>query len=473
MLFNSYEFLLVFLPLFLLGMVVAGRTAVLAYAVLMSMLFYGYSSVWHLCVFVASVLFNWMIAPYVVRRGVLAAGIAANLGLLFWFKYAGFASRELQGIGFDVAELQIALPIAISFYTFQQISFLVDTARSPQRPAPDFLTYATYVTFFPQLVAGPIVRFHEVAHRLRRRVPLKLSASGLRLGLAFVAVGLAKKVLIADTLAEFADAGFSSVDLLTVTDAWIAVLAFGLQIYFDFSAYSDIAIGLAFMVGIRLPDNFLRPYRATDIVAFWGRWHVTLSRFLRDYLYIPLGGNRRGPARTFVNLMVVMALGGLWHGANWTFLLWGLLHGFYLVVQWVWRALSPIRLPAGLGWLLTFTAVMLAWIPFRAESLQDAATIATTLVAFDVVVLPHNLAGLASLLGIDGAVQFQSGRLTSVFALVAVAGALLIALAMPGSKAIAVLASRHRLGAVYVGGLMSGVLVMLLEHPNVFIYFNF
>jgi len=477
MLFNSYPFLIGFLPAALLVMAVVPRfgpaTASLAAMLLLSAAFYAYSSVHFLGLLLGSILVNYALSVYVpARRWLVAAAVAFNLGLLGLFKYAGFFTREVAALGIPVAVVSLALPLAISFYTFKQISYVVDIG-SGRIKRPPLLRYAAYVSFFPHLIAGPIVRYSELAGRLARAVPFVVTGSGLRLGLVLLIIGLGKKVVLADRFAVIADAGFATVGTLSFLDAWTTVLAFSLQIYFDFSGYSDMAIGLARMFGIRLPDNFNRPYRAVDIAEFWHRWHMSLSRFLRDYFYIPLGGNRRSPGRTAVNLMVVMTIGGLWHGANWTFVVWGGLHGAYLVIHRIWRSCAPFRLPRPLAWLLTFVAVEAAWSFFRSADVREGAMLAGRLFRPDTIVLP---ARLETVLGhwpvfdrLSYGLLFIGGAIQWAYIVLGLA----VVLAMPTTKSLAV-ASRGRARWALPLGLLLGLCAILLrEKPHVFIYFNF
>jgi alginate O-acetyltransferase complex protein AlgI len=377
MLFNSFEFLGMFLPATLLA-VGAGerfrsRATSLAIVCLASALFYAIYSIWHLSLLCVMIVFNWWLAEYVAKgaKYALAVGVAVNLSVLLLFKYTAFAMRQLFGQDVSLPLWALTFPLAISFYTFHQISFLVDVSRK-RASQPDLLTYATYVLLFPQLIAGPIVRYSEVAFQLGRKIPVFIRSRFFRIGFVLLVLGLAKKVLIADELAPGVDAAFANSAGLSTVQAWQAALGFGFQIYFDFSGYTDMAIGMAHMMGLRFPRNFNSPYRATDISDFWRRWHITLSRFLRDYLYKPLGGNRRGLVRTLVNLIVVMLLGGLWHGANWTFVIWGGLHGLYLIIHRLWSQFSPVRLPTVLSGALTFVAVTIAWVFFRSPNFAVA-----------------------------------------------------------------------------------------------------
>jgi D-alanyl-lipoteichoic acid acyltransferase DltB (MBOAT superfamily) len=396
MLFNSHVFLFAFLPItWLVFRLLASQShtrLARGWLVVASLFFYGWWNPRYLPLILLSAAFNYVLARAmdgsqrapVARKGLLLLALAGNLGALGYFKYAGFfadAASQAIGAGFELAP--IVLPLAISFFTFQQIAYQVDVYRG-QPAESDWLDYALFVTFFPQLIAGPIVHHREMLPQFERPSSYLFRRSDVEIGLTIFAIGLFKKVVLADGVALHATVVFENVarggepDLLT---AWAAALAYTLQLYFDFSGYSDMAIGLGRLFGIRLPLNFDSPYRATSIIDFWRRWHMTLSRFLRDYLYIALGGNRRGPVRRYVNLMVTMLLGGLWHGAGWTFVVWGGLHGLYLLINHGFRALRGERgrAPGRVGtWLsrgLTFLAVVIGWVFFRADSLHSAVEV--------------------------------------------------------------------------------------------------
>ncbi len=391
MLFNSYEFIFVFLPLtWICWHWVAGRAGAGAgrrCLLAASLVFYGFGGPWLLGVLGGSLGFNFLTGRLLGRemlsarwrRLLLGMGVAGNLGLLGWFKYAGFfAANAGWLLGTEWTLAPIVLPLGISFYTFQQIGYLVDAYRGLTREYR-FVDYSLFVTFFPQLIAGPIVHHADLLPQFKATNQPAGTAAGFAEGLTLFTLGLAKKVLIADRLAGPAGKVFGAVGLgadVTCGDAWLGLLAYTFQIYFDFSGYSDMAVGLGRMFGVRLPFNFNSPYAAVSLADFWRRWHITLSNFIRDYLYIPLGGNRRGRPRTLCNLMVVMTLAGLWHGANWTFVVWGAAHGLVLAAgQWVRAAPEPdaaTRWRQGFGWLTTFTFVTLAWVLFRSDGLASA-----------------------------------------------------------------------------------------------------
>jgi alginate O-acetyltransferase complex protein AlgI len=309
------------------------------------------------------------------RRRWLVVSLVSNLGLLGYFKYANFFLDNLNGLlaplGRELPHLDILLPAGISFFTFKTLSYTIDVYRGALAPCVDLVDYAMFVTFFPELIAGPIVRASVFLPQLDR--PIGPTRARLVAGASLFLVGLTKKRLIADTAAVAADATFADPAAFSGPTLWLGVLAYTVQIYCDFSGYSDMAIGCSRMLGYDLPENFRMPYLSRDITEFWRRWHMTLSSWLRDYLYIPLGGNRRGAARTHLNLALTMLLGGLWHGASWGFVLWGALHGLALTVHRLWRRWMP-ALPGPLGWALTLAFVAIAWVPFRAPSLGAAAT---------------------------------------------------------------------------------------------------
>ena len=405
MLFNSYEFIFAFVPVTLIVFYLLGRwqqpRIAIAWLVGASLFFYGWWNPAYLGLIIGSILFNYSFG-LALSRGhnknkyfILVFGIAGNLGLLGYYKYANFFIDNinlLSGINFNVGT--IILPLAISFFTFQQITYLVDAYRGETREY-NFLHYCLFVTFFPQLIAGPIVHHKEMLPQFGKRSVYAFHHENFSVGITIFVIGLFKKVVIADGISVFATPVFSAAasgTTLTFFEAWSGTLAYSFQLYFDFSGYSDMAIGIARMVGIHLPLNFHSPYKATSIIEFWRRWHMTLSRFLRDYLYIPLGGNRKGPSRRYVNLFITMLLGGLWHGAGWTFVLWGGLHGLYLVINHAWEKIKKMlslefnsrswwsSIPAR---FLTFFAVAVGWVFFRAADFDSAISILHSMFAFD------------------------------------------------------------------------------------------
>ena len=405
MLFNSYVFILIFLPVALLIFSFTRRVLSLQIAigsvVVASLVYYAYWRAEYLVLLIGSVVVNYAMGRIVMARRVpmlwarrtgwqisdgtarllTFGGVVFNLALLGYYKYAGFFVTNMNdAFGFGLSVPATVLPIGISFFTFQQIAFLVDAYKNAVSDR-NGLHYAFFVTFFPQLIAGPIVHHSDVIPQLSR-LGERDRRTDFAVGLAIFVVGLAKKVVIADSLAVYADSGYGALSAgatLSLASAWVTVLAYSFQLYFDFSGYSDMAVGLARLFGVRLPVNFYSPYKATGIVDFWRRWHITLSRFLRDYLYVPLGGNRRGLSRRVWNVGLVMVLGGLWHGAGWTFVIWGLAHGAMIAVNQLWNLTAASRHPllfTTVGRMMcvtvTFLGVTLAWVPFRSADLAQA-----------------------------------------------------------------------------------------------------
>ncbi|MDR3536742.1 MAG: MBOAT family O-acyltransferase [Acetobacteraceae bacterium] len=411
MLFHTQPFILGFLPLCLAGFFLLGRIAgarwALRWLVAASLAFYAWWNPPFVLLLAGSIVVNYALGQRILAlaeagrmqaaRLWLTVGVGADLLLLGWFKYANFLLHTLAP---SAPALHVFLPLAISFFTFQQVMFLVDSVRR-DRQASGFLTYAAFIAFFPHLIAGPIVRPKDILPQLAAPDVAIPRGAALSAGLMLFLLGLVKKLVLADTFGGFADTGFDAAAhgaTLTLFEAWYAALAYALQIYFDFSGYSDMAIGLARMLNVRFPRNFDSPYQARSISDFWRRWHMTLSRFLRDYLYIPLGGNRAGERRRLLNLMLTMLLGGLWHGAAWSFVLWGGLHGLYLVVHSQWRR-TGWQLPALPAQALTLLAVILAWVPFRADGLPTAWRMLRGMLGLNGVALPAMLVQFAPALG--------------------------------------------------------------------------
>ena len=395
MVFSSPTFLLFFAVLLLFYAGARSYRERAAVILAGSLIFYASWKPVYLVLLTGSVSLNYLIYSVLSAtrsKKLLVLGLVLNLGFLGVVKYLGMALESLWGLGvwLDMplvnappAWIDWALPLGISFYTFHMLSVMIDVYRGEWTHRISFRAWWLYVTFFPHMIAGPILRASELVEQLEELQPLK--AEDLKLGALIFMAGLIKKVLFADNLAPLADELFSRPEALDFYTAWLAATAFGLQIYFDFSGYSEMAIGLALMFGVALPRNFLHPYTSRSVREFWQRWHITLSRWLRDYLYISLGGNRRGMARNLANLMVTMLLGGLWHGAAWTFVFWGFLHGGYLVLHRLLLELyARMGVMAGslaarslswLGWPVTLALVWITWVFFRAPTFQDAWTI--------------------------------------------------------------------------------------------------
>ncbi len=380
MLFSSQPFILLFLPLALVCYYAAGvsRTPRLCVLLACSLVFYSWWDVRFVPLLVGTVTVNWglsRLAQRPGRRWLLDVAIVGNLLLLGAFKYANFAAENVLGLaGIAFEPWTIILPLGISFFTFQQISYLIDVRRG-EAGSYSLLEYGCFICFFPHLIAGPIVRHNELIPEFARHPLRDANVEMIGRGLALFILGFVKKVFFADELAPIADAGFAlaaGAGAPGTAAAWQGALAYSLQLYFDFSAYSDMAMGLFGLFGFDLPLNFNRPYRATSIRDFWRRWHMTLSRFLRDYVYIPLGGNRHGAVRAYAAGLLTMLLCGLWHGAGWTFVAWGGLHGLAVIGNRLWVATGR-HCPAVLGWVLTLLFVIVGWVLFRAENFQVAA----------------------------------------------------------------------------------------------------
>ncbi len=400
MLFNSYEFIFFFLPFtFFIYFYLLNKRLIIGakgFLVFASLFFYSWWNIAYLPLILTSMLFNYIIGNSlnenfkkvkVSKKALLTFGIIVNLSLLGYFKYTDFFIENFN-LAFDgsVPLLHLALPLAISFFTFQQIAYLVDSYRG-ETSEYDFLNYALFVTFFPQLIAGPIVHHKEMMPQFASRWNLAKNYKNIAAGLFIFSIGLFKKVVIADTFAVWATNGFDKAEVLNLFEAWATSLSYTFQLYFDFSGYTDMAIGAALLFNIRLPINFNSPYKALNIQDFWRRWHITLSRFLKDYIYIPLGGNRKGSFRTYNNLLATFILGGIWHGAGWTFVFWGLLHGMALVVHRLYSNLN-FHMPRVLAWFITFNFINIAWVFFRAKEWDDALKVLGGMFSLNNIVLP-------------------------------------------------------------------------------------
>ncbi len=396
MLFNSYTFIFVFLPItFFIYFYLNQKRLTEAskgFLVFSSLFFYSWWNIAYLPIILSSMLFNYILGNSLnsnsknkrsrfSKKSLLIFGIVSNLALLGYFKYSDFFIENFNLVfSSDVPLLHLALPLAISFFTFQQISYLVDSYRKETKEY-DFLNYALFVTFFPQLIAGPIVHHKEMMPQFAKTKNKIKNHKNIALGLFIFSIGLFKKVVIADTFAVWATEGFDVATTLNLVEAWSSSLSYTFQLYFDFSGYTDMAIGAALLFNIKLPINFNSPYQATSIQDFWRRWHMTLSRFLKDYIYIPLGGNRKGELRTYTNLLTTFIIGGIWHGAGWTFIFWGFLHGMALVINRAWSKLG-FKLWSWFAWFLTFNFVNIAWIFFRAKEWDDAIKVLTAMFNF-------------------------------------------------------------------------------------------
>lgn len=385
MLFNSFVFIFAFLPItFLLyfGLNRLRRYS-LAKAVLVvaSLYFYAFFNLSYLPIILSSIIVNYIVAWRMmadnkkwIRKLWLATGVIFNIGMIGYFKYFDFFIENVNMLfRTDFTLRNILLPLGISFFTFQQVSFVVDSYRR-KTELPKFLDYCNFVTFFPQLIAGPIVLPEEMLPQFEDKTKRRVNYENLFNGLFIFSLGLGKKVLIADSIAVFANTGFDLMNSYTAAEAWLTSLSYSFQLYFDFSGYCDMAIGIGLMFNIKLPLNFNAPYKACDFQDFWRRWHMTLNRFLTQYLYIPLGGSRKSEIRTLMNIFFVFLVSGIWHGAGWTFIVWGILHGLTMIVNRLWKKYG-ITLPNWIAIPLTFFFVNLFWVFFRADSLTDAMLI--------------------------------------------------------------------------------------------------
>ncbi|MFV1995744.1 MAG: MBOAT family protein [Verrucomicrobiales bacterium] len=395
--FNSFEFP-VFFGLVLLALLLSRRQGWRKGVLLVaSYSFYGWWDVRFLVLIWVSTLIDYFLGGRIAettnqfrRKRLLAVSVVMNLGVLGFFKYCNFfiesANALLEPLGFHLGTLAIILPVGISFFTFQSMSYTIDIYRGRLQPAGSLLDFALFVAFFPQLVAGPIVRASDFLPQLKN--PIRFRGTGLETGAQIFLFGLVKKVIIADRIAQFVDPVFADPLLFDSLTLWLASLGYTIQIFCDFSGYSDMAIGLALILGFRLPRNFNLPYLSSSIAEFWRRWHISLSSWLRDYLYIPLGGNRRGVGRTYINLVATMLLGGLWHGASWNFVLWGGLHGVALAGhRWLTSGSRSFWWPEGragavAGWIVTMSIVVFGWILFRTDDIDAAISFTSRMISF-------------------------------------------------------------------------------------------
>ena len=497
MLFTTATFICLFLPVVLAGFFGIARfnhAAAALWLFVASVFFYGYWMPEFTVLLLASISGNFLIGvqisslsdAYDAKKRTrskrwLTFGIIANLVLLSYFKYANFFIENLNdalGSNWDIG--RVILPIGISFFTFTQIAYLVDTWRKGLREYK-FVHYGLFVTYFPHLIAGPVLHHAQMMPQFKDAATYRFNPANFTAGLAIFALGLFKKVVLADGISPYADAIFKAADAGTSPDfqeAWLGATAYTFQLYFDFSGYSDMAIGLSWMLNVRLPFNFNSPYQATNISDFWRRWHMSLSQFLRDYLYIALGGNRKGVFSRYANLMTTMVLGGLWHGASWSFIVWGFLHGLYLGLNHGFRALCGQRLTALLdrsrvfsimAWMVTMLAVIVAWVVFRAESLHAASRMLAAMINPTAVTQVHALLWNSGLSGSTGGVW------CSVLSA--------IAFLAPNSNRIGnqllILCQNQPITTALVSGASCATVVFLMamnimrDSVSAFIYFNF
>jgi len=485
MLFNSYEFIFAFLPItfFIYFYLNKKRLTEVAkgFLVFSSLFFYTWWNIVYLPLLLSSMLFNYILGKSLSKdrkqqsvssKTLLILGIVSNVALLGYFKYSDFFIENVDYVfNADIPLLHLALPLAISFYTFQQIAYLVDSYRGETKEY-DFLNYAVFVTFFPQLIAGPIVHHAEMMPQFKTIRKQVKNYRNIAMGLFIFVLGLFKKVVIADTFAIWATNGFDIADKLDFFEAWITSLSYTFQLYFDFSGYTDMAIGAALLFNITLPINFNSPYKATSIQDFWRRWHITLSRFLRDYIYIPLGGNREGEYRTYSNLFITFLIGGIWHGAGWTFVLWGSLHGMALIVHRIWQQFG-FKMNPILGWFITFNFINIAWVFFRAKEFDDALKVIHGMFTVSEIHLPYAFSSMLFSLksyGVEfGAflINIQGSILTLLFI---VGGFILIF--FKNTNQLSLQFKYSKINAVFLSMILF-ISVLFLNHKSEFLYFNF
>ena len=408
MLFNSFEFIFAFLPITIFVFFQIGkynRSLAAAWLGLASLFFYGWWNPAYIILLLGSILFNYFIGiflsdynlkdKFTQRTVFLYFGVITNLLVLGYFKYYNFFIDAFSAAtSIQIGTTEVILPLGISFFTFTQIAFLVDASRGLAKEY-NFNHYLLFVTYFPHLIAGPVLHHKEMMPQFEKPEIYRLNYQCLAVGITIFIIGLFKKVMLADEMIKYVKPVFESAsdgNHISFKESWGAALSYTLQLYFDFSGYSDMAIGISRIFGVKLPVNFNSPYKAVNIIEFWRRWHMTLSRFLRDYLYIPLGGNRKGVLRRYLNLLMTMVLGGLWHGAGWTFVIWGTMHGLYLVINHAWHGLR-IRIGHDLnksswvgrfsGRFITFISIVFAWVFFRAENLDSALSITSSMLGLN------------------------------------------------------------------------------------------
>ena len=498
MLFNSFEFIFLFFPFTLFGFYLIQEkkpSLLLPWLVITSLFFYAWWYPPFLILLLISIVVNYLfglILGHFQKKIVLVVGLMFNIGFIAYYKYFDFLINNINFIfNQHFQNLNLFLPLAISFFTFQQISYLVDTYKQTNYKYT-FLEYCFFVSFFPQLIAGPIVQHKDIIPQIKG---LRFNQKNLHIGLCYFVLGLAKKVLIADQCATYANPIFQATEsgmILSISEAWMGTLAYSFQLYFDFSGYSDMAIGLARVFNVKLPINFNSPYKSKNIIEFWRRWHITLSTFLRDYLYIPLGGNKKGKTQQYSNLMLTMIIGGFWHGANWTFVLWGSLHGLYLCVNHSIKSILPnFQINKFFSIILTFVFISFAWVYFRANTISQANSIIKSMLGINGLSFAKRL---SEFLRNDELISFCNitfngffpnelfdHRLGSIIILFSI-----LATCMPNTHQILrfnnnfrvlsnmnyLILSRSVLSAIGIG-LIGAIAILFVPKANEFLYFQF
>lgn len=476
MLFNSYEFIFLFLPItlilyFLLNKYGKNRLAK-AWLVIASLYFYSYFNRMYLILIGISIGVNFIVGRrlsddktnILERRLLLIFGVVFNLGILGYFKYYDFFISNINILfGTHIGLIKVMLPLGISFFTFQQLSFVIDMYKR-YNIIYDFLDYCLFVTFFPQLIAGPIVLPTEMLPQFETEENKRVNWENMNRGLYIFSIGLAKKVIIADTIANFANAGFDMMDKLNFVEAWLTSISYTLQLYFDFSGYCDMAMGIALMFNIILPANFNSPYKSTNIQEFWKKWHMTLGRFMTNYLYIPLGGNRKGELKTLRNLFIVFLASGIWHGAGWNFIIWGGLHGICILIHRVWKN-SGRRLNKLVGWFITMNLVNIFWVFFRATTVSDAMKVIKGM--FDIGNMELKLS--SEYIGACFNILALGGKLYILY-FVLLIGVLILAKKENSYKLIK---KKIELKEIIEVAILINTSILFLERISAFLYFNF
>ena len=484
MYFNSFTFILLFLPLVYLGyrfLVYFGKDFFAKlFLVLASLFFYGYWNIDYLYLMFMSMLVNFLIGRALrEERGkkiILLLGVALNIAPLAFYKYTDFGMQTAnQLLGNEFKLLELALPLAISFFTFQQIAYIVDCYRG-NRAEPNFVDYCLFVGFFPQLIAGPIVHHQEVIPQFAKITSSRLSAEVLAKGVFIFAIGLFKKVVIADNLAPYVNLAYGYSFEISFLDAWLATILFYFQIYFDFSGYTDMATGAALMFNINLPVNFASPMKSRNVQEFFHRWHITLSRWLRDYLYIPLGGRGKGLSTAIRNIYITFLLGGIWHGAGWSFIIWGIIHATGFLIYQIYKSYVGRKLPLPLAWLLTFYFICYTVVYFKAETAQKGHEIALKMLGVGGIELPSSWS--AWLPSFWGGIKFVGPTVlyrTNLYFIFGITALLFfVVLYYPNSNQLLARFRPRRSAAVWVAFLFFvSFITMLSSKPESFLYFHF
>ena len=487
MLFNSYIFILIFLPLVLYGYYVLNyfKKYELSniFLIGMSSWFYGYFNKKYLLIIWGSVIINFLISKLMEKYGyrqrikdfILFFGIGINVAIIFYFKYFDFFIENVNAVLGQSFELRnIVLPLGISFFTFQQISYLVDTYKG-ETVGYTFIEYSLFISFFPQLIAGPIVLHSEMIPQFRKKENRYFIPQNFSKGMYLFALGLFKKVIIADTFGKAVICGYNNIETLSSLEALLTSFSYTFQIYFDFSGYCDMATGIGYMFNIEIPMNFNSPYKATSITEFWNRWHMSLTRFLRLYVYIPLGGNRRGKIRTYFNIMIVYLVSGIWHGANWTFIIWGLLHGglncLNRIFETTWKKINIIA-----QWTITFMLVNVLWIFFRAEDIGTAVLFIKKLCKLSSFTIREELYGCFKMMEFSflekeiPVFRYISNQITGLYLWVFIIGTFFIVLNFRNSREIDFVPTIRKSLTVIVLVFFS---IISLSGISTFLYFNF